>query len=215
LGRTQSISLRERRRADELARRRADAVAVAASVFAAKGYHDAQMTEIAARAELSRASLYAMFESKQELFQEVISTTGHAIGDAVRSRAAQVEDAAQRVLAVIDSLFACYEANQDLLRIYALGTQGVPFSIRRAMGEPTVRLFAEFTDWVVDLSRQAQRAGYLRDLDPEAFGVALVGTVTTTAARWVETSSPRSLSEGAPAVRALFERLLGAETGAC
>ena len=68
-------SLRERRRRDGLERRRADAIAGASTIFAAKGFHDAQMSEIAAAAELSRNSLYSIFESKEQLYQQVVATT--------------------------------------------------------------------------------------------------------------------------------------------
>jgi len=67
----------ERRRHEDLTRRRADAIAGAATVVAAKGFHDAQMSEIAAAAEVSRNSLYALFERKERLDHEVISA-GHA-----------------------------------------------------------------------------------------------------------------------------------------
>ena len=73
------VSPRENRRANELAQRREDALAAASAVFAAKGYHDAQMTEIAAAAELSRASLYSMFTGKEELYQQVISSGAEAV----------------------------------------------------------------------------------------------------------------------------------------
>jgi AcrR family transcriptional regulator len=202
-------SLRESRRADDLARRRADAIAAASAVFAAKGYHDAQMTEIAAAAELSRASLYAMFKGKQELYQEAIATAARAIRDSVRRQVETLRAPDERLLCVIDSLFSCYEENQDLIRIYTLGTQGIPFKIREALGDSSLQLFVEFTDWVVGLSKEAHRAGFLAGLDPEAFGVSLVGAVTTRAVRWLESSPERPLSEAAPALRAIFRRLLG------
>jgi AcrR family transcriptional regulator len=202
-------SPRESRRADREARRRADALAAAAAVFSAKGYHDAQMTEIAAAAELSRASLYSLFAGKQELYEAVISEAATAIGDAVRGDVAALDDPGERLLCVIDSLFACYEANQALLRIYAASTHGLPFKIRDAMGEATLQRFVQFTTWVGELSQQAKSAGLLAGLDSEAIGVSLVGTVTTTAVRWIESTPERPLSQAAPAVRAMFQRLLG------
>jgi len=202
-------SPRESRRADREARRRADALAAAAAVFSAKGYHDAQMTEIAAAAELSRASLYTLFEGKLELYEEVVLQAATAIGEAVRGDVAALDDPGERLLCVIDSLFACYEENQALLRIYAAGTHGLPFKIRDALGEATLQRFVHFTNWVSELSQQAKRAGLLAGLDPEAVGVSLVGTVTTTAVRWLESTPERPLSQAAPAVRAMFQRLLG------
>lgn len=205
-----SGSLRDARRSSELAQRRADALAAAAAVFAEKGYHDAQITEIAARAELSRASLYSMFAGKGELFQAVIANAANAIRDTVRGAVERLDDPGEQLLCVIDSLFACYEADQTLLRIYTLGTHGLPFEIREAMGDTTMEIFVAFTDWVVALSEQAKSAGHLNGLDPEAVGHALVGTVTTTAARWIESTPERPLSDAAVSVRAIFRQLLGA-----
>jgi AcrR family transcriptional regulator len=203
-----SGSRRKSRRADETARRRADALAGASAVFAAKGYHDAQMTEIAASAELSRASLYAMFRSKEELFQEVVYTTAAAIRDTVQSRVEALEDPAEQLLCVIDSLVSCCEENQDLFRIYTFGVPGPPSSIRHALGESSLQVFVAFMDWVVGISKRAKHAGYLQDLDPETVGVSLVGSVTTMAVRWIEATPERPLSGVAAPMRAMFERLL-------
>ena len=206
-------SLRERRRRDGLERRRADAIVGASAVFAAKGFHDAQMSEIAAAAELSRNSLYAIFESKEQLYQEVISTTAGAIRDAVKQRAGELADPGEQLLSIIDSLFACYEQNQDLLLIYARGTHGLPWKIREAMGKSSQQIFESFTDWVIEVAKRAKRAGHLRGLDAEAVGVALVGAVTTTATRWIEQTPARPLSQAAGKVHAVFDHVLGpAET---
>ena len=204
------VSPRENRRANELAQRRADALAAASAVFAAKGYHDAQMTEIAAAAELSRATLYSMFTGKEELYQEVVSTAAAAVRDAVRQQVESLDDPAHQLLCVIDSLFSCYEEDENLLRIYALGTHGLPFKIRDTMGDSVLEIFVAFTEWVIQIAKRAKRAGYLQRLDPEAVGVALVGTVTTTAVRWLETAPDRPLSRAAPPVSAVFRKLLGA-----
>ena len=139
----------------------------------------------------------------------VIAAAAEAIRVAVRGAAEACDDPGERLLTVIDSLFAYYEENQALLRIYAAGTHGLPFKIRDSMGDPTLQLFVRFTDWVAELSKQAQSAGLLSGLDAEAVGVALVGTVTTTATRWIESTPERPLSQAASAVRAIFQRLLG------
>jgi AcrR family transcriptional regulator len=205
-----SVSPRENRRANELAQRRTDALAAASAVFAAKGYHDAQMTEIAAAAEMSRASLYSVFSGKEELYQQVISSGAEAMRDAVRERVEALDDPGQQLLCVVDSLFACYEQNQNLLRIYVLGTQGLPFKLRRAMGDSVVEISLAFSEWVIGIAKRARRAGYLRELDPEMVGLALLGAVTKIAADWIETTPERPLSEAAAPVHAIFQQLLGA-----
>ena len=203
------VSLRERRRIEELSRRREDALAGAAAVFAEKGFHDAQMSEISAAAEVSRNSLYVMFESKDQLYQEVISTMAATIRKTVEQRASQLEDPKARLLSIIESLFSCYAENQDFLKIYARGTHGLPFKIREAMGESSMQTFQSFTGWVIDVATQAKNAGYMRDFDAETVGISLVGTVTTTAARWIELTPERPLTEPTARVRAVFDHLLG------
>jgi AcrR family transcriptional regulator len=203
-------SRRDERRADEIARRRNDILAAAASVFAAKGYHDAQISDIAAAAEVSRASIYSIFEGKQELYSEVISTAAKAIDERVHAAAARLDDPADQLLSVIDTLFECYEANLDLLRIYALGTHGLRFKAREVIGDSSTEIFVAFTNWVVTLAQRAKQAGYLRGHDPEAVAVSLVGAVTTMGARWVEFTPERPISQAVPVLRAIFRDVVGA-----
>lgn len=203
-------SPKERRRAEDLTRRRGDAIAAGAAVFAEKGFHDAQMTEIAARAELSRATLYALFKGKDELYVEVIATTARGVRDLVRKQVEEIEDPAERLLGVIDALFACWEASQDLLRIYARGTHGIPFRIRQELGDESLRVFQEFGDWVTELAEAAGRAGQLGGLDPRALATALIGSATLMATNWIETTPELPLSRAAQTVRPIFERILAA-----
>jgi AcrR family transcriptional regulator len=202
-------SRRDERRADAIARRRVDIQSAAASVFADKGYHDAQISDIAAAAEVSRASVYAMFESKQELYTEVISSAAKTIDEAVHTAVERLDDPADQLLGVIDSLFECYEANLDLLRIYTLGTHGLRFKARDVIGDSSLEIFVAFTNWVVTLAQQAKQAGYLRHQDPEAVAVSLVGSVTSMAARIIESSPDRPLSEAVPRLRSIFRDVIG------
>lgn len=71
-----------------------------------------------------------------------------------------------------------------------------------------MRLFQSFTVWVASLAEKAKKSGFLPDVDPEAFAVSLIGAVTGTAAHWIEHTPERPLSRAAPAVRAIFERVL-------
>jgi hypothetical protein len=91
-----------------------------------------------------------------------------------------------------------------------LGTQGLPFKIRQAMGDSVVEISLAFSEWVIEIAKRAKRAGYLQQLDPEAVGLSLVGAVTKIAAHWIETTPDRPLSRAAPPVNAVFQQLVGA-----
>lgn len=202
-------SRRDERRAEEIARRRGDILSAAAAVFGAKGFHDAQISDIAAAAEVSRASIYAMFEGKHELYAKVISTAAKTIESTVHAAVERLDDPAERLLGVIDSLLECYEAHLDLLRIYTLGTRGLHFKTREVLDDSSLEIYVAFIDWVIAMARRAERVGYLRGHDPEAVAVSLVGSVTTLAARWIEFSPERPLSEAIPVLRGMFRSVIG------
>lgn len=199
-------SPRAGRRERELALRRDDVIAAASREFSEKGYFGAQMSEIAARAEVSLASVYQLFASKDALFEAVAASVGEAVEAAVRARVDATAGEAEKLLAVCDALFACFEQNRDILRITMRATQGMPWRARGELGERTRRIFDRFSAWVVELARRAARAGALGGLDPEAFATSLVGAVLSSAARAVEADDAAALARVAPRVRAVFAR---------
>ncbi len=197
-------SPRAGRRAREIALRRDDVIAAASRVFSEKGYFGAQMSEIAARAEVSLASVYQLFAGKDELFEAVAASVGEAVEAAVRARVEATADAAEKLLAVSDALFACFEQNRDIVRITMRATHGMPWRARGELGDRTHKIFDRFSAWVVEVARRAARAGQLGGLDPETFASSLVGAVLTSAARAVESDDAAALARMAPRVRALF-----------
>jgi AcrR family transcriptional regulator len=202
---------RQARRVLAWERRRADALAAAAAVFAERGFGGAQMGEVARRAELSLATLYALFSSKEQLFEAVIAETGGAVSARVRAEVEAVPGARARLLHVVHSLLACFEENRDLFLIYSRATQGRPWEIRRSLGEAALAQFHEFQAWVIGLAEAAAAEGELEGLDPEALALALLGAVTLAATRAAEASPPRPFSASAPPIRAVFERALRRE----
>lgn len=201
-------SPRDRRREREQALRRADVLAAAAEVFAEKGFHDTQIAEIAKAAELSLASIYSLFEGKDEIYQAVVYAAADSIRKAVEDKVGSIPDPAERLIALIDSLFTCFEENQYLLQIYARGTQGLPWRTRQIMGDRPMEMFHAFTSWVASLAAEAKKSGYLRDIGAESFAISLIGAVTATAAHWIEHYPKRPLSRAAPPVKALFAQVL-------
>ena len=204
-------SPKAQRRQLEQDQRRADILRASSRIFSEKGYDGAQIAELASAAEVSLASVYSLFEGKQELYEAVIKDAAESIREVVFDKVDPVEDPAERLLTLVDSLFECFEQNRDLLRIYTRSTGGLPWRLRRTMGDSSVAIFQAFTDWVVGLSRDAQAAGYLRGLEPETFALTLIGSVTTTAAFAIERAPEHPLSDAAPAVRAICKRVLRGE----
>ena len=207
-------SLRAQRRQLEQDQRRADIVRAASIIFGEKGYEGAQIAEIASAAEVSLASVYSLFRRKEEIYEAAIKAAAESIRETVFDKIEPVPDPAERLLTLVDSLFDCFEQNRDLLRIYTRSTGGLPWRLRSSMGDSSVAIFQHFTDWVTELARDAQTAGYLKGLDVETFAFTVIGAVTTTAAFAIERAPSQPLTDAAPAVRAICKRaLFGEEPG--
>ena len=203
-------SAKEERREQEIMLRRNDILAAASRAFADKGFQGTQVAEIAHAAEVSLNSVYAQFKGKEELYEAVISSAAKTVGDRVSNAVRDITDPAEQLLCVIDVLFDCFEEHRDLMRIYANSTHGLPWRVRQSMGEDSLEVFQAFTVWLIDRAHEAKKLGYLLNVDAETFALSLIGTVTTTAARWIEDPAHESLSSFAPRVRTLFAQLLGA-----
>ena len=204
-------SRRDQRRARELELRRADVLAAAAAEFAEKGFDGAQMSALAARAEVALGTLYSLFESKEQLFEAVILAGADSIEQHLRAELELVLDPRERLLRLVDAAFERFRAEPVFFRLYASATQGMPSRIRQAFGAQAQARFDEFTQWVIGLARDAAAAGVLRGLDPEAFGLALLGALISSTSAILAGSTQRPAEEIARDVRALFARLLGAE----
>ena len=196
----------------ETALRRAHVIEAAAAEFAEKGFNGAQVGEIATRAEVSLGSVYAMFEAKEGLFQAVIEGAAESIRETVRAKVEAIPDPQERLLALVDSLFACFSDNEDLLRIYSRATHGLPWRIRQSMGDRAQVIFAGFTGWVRELAMEATAAGPLEGVDADALALMLIGSVTTAAAAVAEGTTKQPLDSLARDVRRIFERLIQVET---
>ena len=205
-------SRREERRERQVELRRADVLAAAAAEFAEKGFDGAQMSALASRAEVALGTLYSLFESKEHLFQAVIETSASAVRDSIQAEVLALADARQRLLHLIDACFERFRNDPVFFRIYAQSTHGWPSRIRAAMGESAQAHFTDFVQWVVGLARDAAAAGALRGIDPETFGLSLMGTLVNVTAAITAGTTTRSAEAFAADVRALFERLLAPET---
>ncbi|MBW2243686.1 MAG: TetR/AcrR family transcriptional regulator [Deltaproteobacteria bacterium] len=208
---SQSGSVREKRRDREAELRRADVIAAASVVFGEKGFQGAQVAEIANTAELSLNSVYALFKGKEELYEAVLYAAAATIRDEVQAKAEALSDPADQLLSIIDTLFACFDDHRDLMRIYARATSGLPWRVREAMGEDSFTVLQEFTAWLVSVAQRASKQGSISGIDPETLALSLIGTITTSASRWIEDPKQESLAKAAPRVRSLFEHLIASE----
>jgi len=199
-----ALSPRERRRAESEDRRRTELLDEATLVFAEKGFHETQMAEIAASAEFSKATLYTLFGSKEELYREVVLRAIRRMRSEVQASVSAVDEPGERLLVLIDALFEVFEANSEVVQLVLNGAQGLPWRVRQTMDQPSLRAIEGFQTWLIELCEDAERAGAISGLDARTFAIAMLGTFTNVASDALKRAPHGSLKDQAQAVRELF-----------
>jgi AcrR family transcriptional regulator len=157
--------------------RRRQLLDVAMAQFAAEGYHDTSMNDVAEAAGVTKPVLYQHFASKRELFLELLREVGGRMRDAIGKATADAEGPRQQVEAGFAAYFRWVEANR--------GGFGVLFA-----GE--TRRDREFANEL--LSVESQIANGIAEqivvdgLSPERrmlLAYAIVGISETTCRHWL------------------------------
>ncbi len=164
------------------AKRRHQLLEVALTCFAAGGYHDTSMEEIAEAAGVTKPVLYQHFQSKQELFLELLEQEGRDLLCRVQERAAAETLPYQQVLAGFRAYFGfvCHrtDAFQILFGSGARLADEFTGSVRR-LEEDIAAVIARFIDADIDADHR------------ELLGYAIVGLGEVASRRWVSSQSGR------------------------
>lgn len=158
------------------AARRSQLLEVALGRFAAGGFHETSMEEIAEAAGVTKPVLYHHFSSKQELFRELLETEGRDLLREVRTRAAAETHPYKRVLAGFSAYFdfVCKRTSafQLLFGSGARLSDEFAESVRR-LEESIASVIARFIEADID------------DEHRELLGHAIVGLGEVAGRRWV------------------------------
>src|SRR5947209_17987877 len=160
---------------------------VAGRVFAARGFHEASMDEIAQGAGISKPMIYSYFGSKEGLYFAYIELAGQRLLTRMADAAANVDviDPEETLLATSLAFFAHVDENREEWSVLfgELAARGAPSSqevaaVRRTITNRTARLF----DLVL------RRAGSTPDKvgGTEALAYAFVGAGESLANWWLE-----------------------------
>jgi AcrR family transcriptional regulator len=154
-------------------------IEAAAHVFAQKGYAGAAVADIAVKAEIGKGTIYAYFDSKEDLFFAVFEWFMLRTGaDAKVSISHLGESAAQRLEALSESIMGMWDEIRDAftltIEFWAASSSS---QMRERFKEAFRRLYEEFRAIVVSLIRDGIERGEFRaDVNAESVAAALVGT---------------------------------------
>jgi len=97
--------------------RRSDILHAARRVFAQRGYKEATLEEIAEQAEFAKGTLYNYFQSKEDIFREIILLLMEDVENLAQSAVDAGGDARQILFRYAREAIDYYKKHEDMLKI--------------------------------------------------------------------------------------------------
>ncbi len=149
--------------------RKADLIAYATHRFAVDGYHPTSVADIVGGLGVGKGVFYWYFDSKEELFLEILRESQTQLRRCQRSAIEGVEDAVERIERAIRAGVLWMAANEDLRRLFEFAKSDATFAGAMKRGQKVLIADAE------DQLRTAIAQGRIPDRDPEALAHAIFG----------------------------------------
>jgi AcrR family transcriptional regulator len=125
--------------------RQAEIITAARKVFAEKGYVAATVDEIAQRANLAKGTIYVYFDSKEQIYNAVMSDDLETLRRLTLEKIRKAKTALEKISAYVNARFDYCEERRDFFRIMYIEPAGPVLSKAKArewLREP-VRLLTE------------------------------------------------------------------------
>lgn len=168
------------------AERRKLILEAALDVFAAGGYQETTLDDVAEKAGVSKALIYEHFPSKRDLYKEILETwVGELLGRVLSAATAAGERSEDRLVAGLDGLLVFVEERRDAWRLL------IRHRAADDVSETFDRLFEEVARIIgammaPEMPKSSMPEGAEFDLVLDAMSRQLIGSVTAAANWWDE-----------------------------
>lgn len=176
-------------------------------VFAAKGYHGANVDDIVAASDTSKGAFYHYFPSKQGIFLILMDVLGELVEGGAEAAIGGEEGALHKVEAALRVVLETAEAQRDLVKILLVEAVGLGPELEQRR----LAIHHRFTELIRRHLDRAVQEGAIPDQDTGLAAQAWLGTLNEVITHWLTAGDGR-LTDRLPALRALLLRSIGAQT---
>jgi AcrR family transcriptional regulator len=166
---TETPSKRELQREE----RRGQILDAALTVFTQKGFHAANVSDVAALAGVSQGTIYWYFDSKEELFKAATLSVFVDFGREAQAHLDGCESATEKLQVLGQAMEGFVTGLEGLLVMFLGYWVSVPG--REEAGRFWVDILVEYNTLLAEIVEQGIRDGEFRPVDAEALAWALMG----------------------------------------
>ncbi|MGI5912540.1 MAG: TetR/AcrR family transcriptional regulator [Syntrophomonadaceae bacterium] len=145
----------------------------AVTVFSAKGYHNTRMEEIAVNAGIGKGTIYEYFDSKLQLFQEILERSLGKYYESLDINRQEPIGFAERMYILFQShIKFCYE-NKELTRIVFWDMENFDEELK----DWGYKIRKEKEERLINIVTESIRQGELRDVNPQLLTQMIMGSL--------------------------------------
>ena len=196
--------VKAQRKEREFNLRRAEILEQAEKIFAAKGFHNAAVAEIAGASGFAVGTLYQFFPSKEQLYISMLTEKLNMMYSAIRESVAKEMDIVKKIEVLVASQFNFVENNTEFCRLFIRGDH---LSLSEGSVELRKRLKNDYdthVSFMEEVIREGIRAGLLKKMEPRMMAAALTGITNSYASKWLVAMEGTSLTSYVPFVMDIF-----------
>lgn len=173
------------RKEREFNARRADILEQAEKIFAAKGFHNVTMAEIAGASGFSIGSLYQFFTGKENLYTTMLSEKLDLMYGQIREEVKVSPNIAGKIRSLIAAHFRFVENNADFCRLFMRGESAALSEIMTSMREKLINDYSQHLTFIENVLKSGIKDKFLRPLPPRDMSGALFGLIRSQIIDWM------------------------------
>ena len=193
-----------KRKEREFNLRRAEILESAEKIFAAKGFYNATVAEIAGASGFAVGTIYQFFESKEQLYAALLTEKLKMLYEGIRKAVGQEAGVFRKIEVLAASNFRFVESNAEFCSNFIRGdhlslSEGSEALRERIMGD-----YAEYVFFIENMIREGIQTGDLKRMDPRMMAAALIGIINSCSFKWLTVEKKGSLETKVPFVMDIF-----------
>ncbi len=195
---------KSKRKEKEFNFRRSEILLEAEKLFAAKGFYNTTMADVAQASGFAVGTLYQFFQSKEELYMTMVAEKMDLMYSGMVTASQTQEGTVHKLRALILSYFQFVENNLDFCNLFFRGDSA---SLSDGSTSLRNRMFDEYVkqaNYIEDIISLGINSRVLRELDAHTMSFTLSGMIRGVIFDWMLTGRDGPLTEKVPLVLDIF-----------
>jgi AcrR family transcriptional regulator len=193
-----------KRKEREFNLRRTEILEQAEKIFAAKGFYNTTVAEIAGASGFAIGTLYQFFAGKEQLYTAMITEKLTMMYEGIREAVEKEAGIFRKIEILIVSNFQFVENNADFCSIFVRGDHLSLSEGSVALRERMMSDYAGHVSFIEGVIGEGIRSGDLKKMDPRMMAAALLGIINSCSFKWLTVAKEGTLETKVPFVLDIF-----------